>query len=160
MLAVACLTAIANGGCSGGDKTDMTTRPQSSERSPSVPLATDPAALIGKPQAQTLEMSAGPSTTRFTITALPPPQHTWDVHVDTPLTADVAVSIRTWYGQRLRVLDTTHDQASCEVQGERSVCSLAFPRLEAQRPGKWTVIVVKRSQPAARVRVEVIFNKE
>jgi hypothetical protein len=46
------------------------------------------------------------------------------------------------------------------VQGERSICSLAFPRLEAQRPGEWTVIVVKRSLPAARVRVEVIFNKQ
>jgi hypothetical protein len=162
VLAVACLTTIMSGGCSGGDgdKTSMTTGPEPSAPPSSVAMATDPAALIGKPQGQTLKMSAGPSTNRFTITALPPPQHTWDVNVEAPMTADVAVRIRTWYGQRLRVLDTTHDQTSCRVQGGRSVCSLAFPRLEAQRPGEWTVIVVKRSQPAALVRVEVIFNKE
>jgi hypothetical protein len=105
-------------------------------------------------------MSAGPSTARFGIIALSPPRHTWDVHVDAPITADVAVSIRTWYGQRLRVLDTTHDETSCEVQRQRSLCSLAFPRLEAQLPGEWTVIVVKRSVPAVRIRVEVIFNVE
>jgi hypothetical protein len=73
LLAVACITAIMSGGCSGRDKTSMTTGPELSQPSSSVPLATDPAALIREPQGQSLEMFAGHSTTRFTIPALPPP---------------------------------------------------------------------------------------
>jgi hypothetical protein len=159
VLAVACLTAFIGGGCSGGDKGSMPATPAPSG-STTTATAANPISLIGAPQGQTLEMPAGRSTAKFTITALPPPEHTWDVHVDAPSTADVAVRIRTWYGQPLRVLDTTHDPTSCDVKDARSVCSLAFPRLEAQRPGEWTVIVTKRSEPQARVRVEVIFNRE
>jgi hypothetical protein len=122
--------------------------------------ATQPADLVGTPQGQTLQLPVGGSTARFTVTALPPPEHTWDVHVDAPAAADVGVRIRTWYGQQLRVLDTTRDPTSCDVRSGRSFCSLAFPRLEAQRPGKWTVIVQKRSKPAADVRVEVTFNRD
>jgi hypothetical protein len=159
VLAVACLAAFLGGGCSGGDKGGMPTTPARSG-STTTATAADPAALIGRPQGQTLEMPVGRSTAKFTITALPPPEHTWDVYVDAPATADVAVRIRTWYGQPLRVLDTTHDPTSCHVKDARSVCSLAFPRLEAQRPGEWTAIVTKRSEPQARVRVEVVFNRE
>jgi hypothetical protein len=104
-------------------------------------------------------MPVGPSTARFEITALAPPRHTWDVRVAAPSDADVGARIRTWYGQRLRVLDSTRDRSSCRIEASRSVCSLAFPRLEVQRPGAWTVIVTKRSMPPARVRVTVIFNE-
>jgi hypothetical protein len=158
VLAVACLAVFIGGGCSGGDKRSMPATPAPSGSTTTA--AANPISLIGAPQGQTLEMPAGRSTAKFTITALPPPEHTWDVYVDAPATADVAVRIRTWYGQPLRVLDTTHDPTSCDVKDARSVCSLAFPRLEAQRPGEWTVIVTKRSEPQARVRVEVIFNRE
>ena len=158
VLALACLGAFI-GGCGRGDKGGMLTRPGPSEPTKSA-SALNPTALLGTPQGRTLEMPAGRSTARFTITALPPPEHSWDVHVDAPVAADVAVRIRTWYGQPLRVLDTTNDPTSCDVKGARSVCSLAFPRLEAQRPGEWTVVVTKRSGPQARVRVEVIFNNE
>jgi hypothetical protein len=159
VLAIACLAAFIAGGCSGGNNGGMPTTPIPSGATTTATAAT-PTSLVGTPQGQTLEMPAGRSTAKFTITALPPPEHTWDVYVDAPATADVAVRIRTWYGQPLRVLDTTHDPTSCDVQGARSVCSLAFPRLEAQRPGEWTVIVAKRSGPRARVRVEVTFNEE
>jgi hypothetical protein len=115
--------------------------------------------LVGEPQGRTLSMPAGASRAMFKIVALSPPEHTWDVRVEAPATADVSVRVRTWYGERLRVLDSTHDKTSCRPQGGRSVCLLAFPRLEAQRAGDWTVIVVKRSLRAARVRVEVIFNQ-
>jgi hypothetical protein len=158
MLTVACLAVLTGSGCTGGGEAGMPTAPRPSTSATSA-TATDPAALVGTPQGQTLQMPVGGATAKFTITALPPPEHTWDVRVDAPATADVAVRIRTWYGQRLRVLDTTHDPTSCDVQGARSVCSLAFPRLEAQRPGEWTVIVAKRSEPRARVRVEVIFSE-
>jgi hypothetical protein len=159
VLAVACLAAFIGGGCGGENNGGMPTTPVASESTITGTAAT-PSSLIGMPQGRTLELPAGPSTATFTITALPPPEHTWDVHVNAPATADIAVRVRTWYGQSLRVLDTTHDPTSCDMQGARSVCSLAFPRLEAQRPGEWTVIVTKRSELQARVRVKVIFNRD
>jgi hypothetical protein len=159
VLVVACVSAGLSG-CSEGDKVTMTSGSVTSETAVTASTATATAALIGHPQGQILAMPAERSTRRFTVTALPPAEHTWDVHVVAPADADVAVRIRTWYGQRLRVLDTTHDATSCEVHGARSVCSLAFPRLEAQRGGAWEVIVLKRSEAAAGVAVEVTFNKE
>lgn len=157
LLALACVAALSSG-CVGGEETSTSREP--SGPTSSEPIGTDPASLVGNVQSRTLELPNGVSRASFKITALPPPEHTWDVYVDAPTRADVAVRIRTWYGTRLRVLDSTDDKTSCDMQAGRSVCSLAFPRLEAQRPGEWTVIVVKRSQPAARVRVEVIFNQE
>lgn len=152
MLIPSCLVALLSGACERGNPAEGSSTAAVQQR--------DAAALVGKPQSQTIMMAAGPSTAHFAITAIAPPQHTWDVHVDAPTRADLAVRIRTWYGQRLRVLGTTRDRTSCEIRDRRSVCSMAFPRLEAQRSGKWTVIVVKRSLPPARVRVAVTFNEE
>jgi hypothetical protein len=115
--------------------------------------------LVGEAQGHSLEMNAGRSVVRFPITAPPPPEHTFDVYIEAPATADVGVRIRTWYGQRLTVLRSTRDRTSCSIRG-RHVCRLAFPRLEAQRPGEWTVVVIKRSRPPARVRVEVTFQRQ
>jgi hypothetical protein len=115
--------------------------------------------LVGEAQGHSLEMNRGRSVVRFPITALPPPEHTFDVYVEAPATADVGVRMRTWYGQRLSVLRSTRDRTSCSIRGRHVVCQLAFPRLEAQRPGEWTVVVIKRSRPPARVRVEVTFQR-
>jgi hypothetical protein len=116
--------------------------------------------LVGEAQGHSLEMNRGRSVVRFPITALPPPEHTFDVYVEAPATADVGVRMRTWYGQRLSVLRSTRDRTSCSIRERQVVCQLAFPRLEAQRPGEWTVVVIKRSRPPARVRVEVTFQRQ
>jgi hypothetical protein len=156
--ALACL-ALMMTACQSGNADEPPTSSSSAGVS-SIAVATDANALVGRRQGHSLEMATGRSVVRFPITALPPPRHTFAVYVEAPRLADVGVSIRTWYGQRLRVLGSTQHDESCTVQDHRSVCSLAFPRLEAQRPGEWTVIVVKRSKPAAQVRVEVTFNAE
>jgi hypothetical protein len=116
--------------------------------------------LVGEAQGHSLEMTGTRSVVRFPITAPPPPEHTFDVYIEAPATADVGVRIRTWYGQRLSVLRSTHDRTWCSPRGRHVVCRLAFPRLEVQRPGEWTVVVNKRSRPPARVRVEVTFQRQ
>jgi hypothetical protein len=156
-LAVGCLLVLLATGCdgeSGSAENSATGTTRSGEET------TKPESLVGVPQGKTLEMASGPTTARFAITALSPPDHTWDVEVDAPATADIAVRIVTWYGQRLRVLDSTRDKTSCRREGSRSHCALAFPRLEAQRAGTWTVVVEKRSQAKASVRMAVTFNSE
>lgn len=114
--------------------------------------------LEGKPQASVLRLGAGRSAARFTVTALNPPTHTYDVRVRTQSSADISVRIRTWYGQSLRVLDSVGDDLSCNVKRGHADCVSAFPALEAQRAGPWTVIVSKRSGPPVAVRVAVAFN--
>jgi hypothetical protein len=116
--------------------------------------------LVGEAQGHSLEMNPGRSVVRFPITAPPPPEHTFDVYIEAPATADVGVRIRTWYGQRLSVLTSTRDRTWCSIRWRHVICRLAFPRLEAQRPGEWTVVVIKRSRPPARVRVEVTFQRQ
>jgi hypothetical protein len=105
-------------------------------------------------------MARGHSTARFRITALPPAKHAFDVRVIAPTSADVRVRIRTWYGQLLHLLDSTRDKQSCEDRGNRLICLVLFPRLEAQRERQWTVIVTKRSTPRATTRVEVTFGDD
>jgi hypothetical protein len=106
-------------------------------------------------------MPTGASRASFRITALAPPRHTWDVRVvAAPVGTDIGIRIRTWYGQRFLVLDSTRDRESCRISGSRSVCVQAFPRLEAQRSGPWTVVITKRSAAPANVRVAVIFNED
>jgi hypothetical protein len=152
-LSVACSALLAVAGCeeSSGEPARVASAP---------PDVSTPAGLVGQLQARTLDLPAGRSSARFEITALAPSRHTWDMRVSAPAEADVGVWIRTWYGQRLRVLDSTRDRSSCRLAASRSVCSLAFPRLEAQRPGAWTVFVAKRSTQSAQVRVSLVFNAE
>jgi hypothetical protein len=115
-------------------------------------------ALEGKPQVGVLRLGDGPRSARFIVTALDPPTHTYDVRVNSVASADISVSVRTWYGQRLRVLDSIEEDRACRTRQGRVDCNFAFPALEAQRPGRWTVIVKKRSGPPATVRVAVTFN--
>jgi hypothetical protein len=76
-----------------------------------------------------------------------------------PAAADVGIRIRTWYGQIFRVVESTRrDRVSCERRGSQVSCLARFPALEAQRAGRWTVVVVKTSARPARVRVAVAFE--
>jgi hypothetical protein len=141
------------GGCGSGGGSHMATPPQ-----PAVARAPGATQLVGRPQAAVLWLAAGRSTAKFTITALAPREHTWDVTISAPAGADVEVHIVTWYGVSFSVLDTTRDRQSCATSRGRTVCVLRFPLLEAQRPGPWTVIARKRTAPAAAVRVQVTFH--
>jgi hypothetical protein len=143
------------GGCTWGNEE---TEPVSTTRS-ATDAATGPENLSGTPQGATFRMAPGRSTVRFKITALDPPTHVYDVRIVAPDSADIGVRIHTWYGTTLHVLGSTRDPDWCKVRRRRSVCQLSFPLLEAQRPGLWTVIVTKRSDAAATVKVAVTFRR-
>jgi hypothetical protein len=130
---------------------------------PSTPsTASTPPATTARTQpngaARRLRLPAGPAAARFAIRAPAPPSHTFTVRILAPLHADVAVWLQTWYGQRLDVLTSTHDRASCRAAAEQTVCLLRFPRLEAQRAGTWTVHAAKRSPRPAVVQITVTFQ--
>lgn len=116
--------------------------------------------LEGRAQIRHLRLSVGESSARFTITALAPPTHTFDVLVETAASADVSVYFKTWYGQTLGVQYSTQGAlaSNCIVTGTQMACLSHFPHLEAQRAGPWTVIASKRSGPPVTVRISITFH--
>ena len=106
---------------------------------PSTPTtATTPPATTARTQrnglARRLHLAAGPAAAQFAIHAPAPPSHTFTVRILAPRHADLAVWLQTWYGQRLDVLGSTHDRASCRTAVDQTVClldhTLARPRHE------------------------------
>lgn len=137
----------------GGAGHEAVTQVQRDARQPIEPLA-------DHPQVGLLHLRAGHWSAHFAITALSPPEHTYEVKIVAPARANVAVRIHTWYGVDLGIEDSTiKDKASCVLKGKRSVCDLLFPQLEAQRAGSWTVIATDRSRSAATVRIAVTFSR-
>jgi hypothetical protein len=116
--------------------------------------------VVGRPQAASLVLPAGRSSAQYRIMAPSPAEYGFDVTVIAPASAEVGVSIRTWYGAIFpSILTSTHDPASCRAHGSQDVCFERFPLLEAQRAGTWTVVASKRSGPAVTVRVAIVFAK-
>jgi hypothetical protein len=143
------LLLVVAGGCAWGDERAARNSPTRSGANATKAREN----YFGQSQGATLRMASGHSTARFKITALAPPTHVFDVRIVAPASADVRVRMRTSNGRLLRILDSTRIADWCQVRRSRSVCLLMFPLLEAQREGLWTVIVRKRSDPAATVRV-------
>jgi hypothetical protein len=80
------------------------------------------------------------------------------VRVSAPAATDVGVRIRTFYGTDLHVVGSTLRGDSCNTKQGQMACVFRFPALEAQRAGRWTVIVMKTSRPPASVAVKVTFK--
>jgi len=79
--------------------------------------------MDGPLQSASLALPAGRSSAQFRITAPSPAQYEFDVTVSAPASADIGVSIHTWYGAVLpSILDSTHDQAWCQVRGLQETC--------------------------------------
>lgn len=144
LTSAACVTSVVLAACGGGTVSSR----GSAKKEP----------LDGRPQIGVLSLHRGSASAGFTITALAPPRHTYDVQITAPARVNVAVRIHTWYGVDLGVVDSTHEPQWCKASGARSTCSLLFPELEAQRAGPWRVIASKRSGPAVVVRVAVTFS--
>ena len=148
-IAVGGLLTLSAAACTGGGATG---HPNGSSASP--------VGIIEKPQAASLSMSAGRSSVQYRIIAPDPARYAFDVTVTAPVSVDVGVSIRTWYGAILpSILDSSHDAGSCQARGSEDVCFERFPFLPAQRAGRWTVVVAKPSGPAATIRIAITFVK-
>ena len=75
-----------------------------------------------------------------------------------PVSVNVGVSIRTWYGAIFpSILASSHDADWCKARDSQDVCYEMFPLLPAQLAGSWTVIAAKQSGPAAMVRIVITF---
>ena len=105
-----------------------------------------------------VDLGAGRASGSFAIHAPDPRRNTFTVSLSAPAANDVSLAIRTWYGVRLQILTSSRDRGVCERHGSRVACLARFPSLEAQRPGRWTFVVAKRSGAAARVTVQVAFT--
>jgi hypothetical protein len=148
-MAVGGLLALSAAACTGGGAAG---HPAGTTASP--------VGVIGKPQAANLAMSAGRSSAQYGITAPDPARYAFDVAVTAPVSVDVGLSIRTWYGAILpSILDSSHDAGSCQRRGYDDACFERFPFLPAQRAGHWTVVAAKTSGPAATIRIVITFVK-
>jgi len=152
--AICLMVALAAAGCTIGGGNHR------SAPNPGTNPARTSAAAADRPQAASLALPAGRSSAQYRITAPSPAQYQFDVTVTAPASADIGVSIRTWYGAVLpSILDSTHDPAWCRIRGSQVACFEQFPLLPAQRAGTWTVVASKRSGPAATVDVTLAFGK-
>jgi hypothetical protein len=114
--------------------------------------------VVGRPQAAILHLAAGRSRASYEIVAPSPARYVYTVRVGAPVTSTIGVHIRTWYGERLSVLASSHGEG-CRPRGSMDVCVLRFPLLAAERAGAWRMIATKRSGPAADVRISVTFTR-
>ena len=147
--AVGVLLALCAAACTGGGATGHLAGSTAS-----------PVGSVGRPQAASLLMSVGRSSVQYGITAPDPARYAFDVAVTAPVSVDVGVSIRTWYGAIFpSILVSSHDAGACQLRGSEDVCFERFPFLPAQRAGRWTVVAAKQSGPAATIRIAITFVK-
>jgi hypothetical protein len=152
-MAVCGMLALAAGACTGGGGSARA--PQSHREH-----MTRTAAGVGRPQAASLMLPAGRSSARYRITAPSPAQYGFKVTVIAPAAASVSVNARTWYGAVLSILISTRDLREwCRRLGSQDICFERFPLLPAQRAGTWTIVASKHSEPAAVVRIAIMFAR-
>jgi hypothetical protein len=113
--------------------------------------------FVGRPQAAVLRLPRGRSTARFVITAVP--HDTWDVWISAPASADFEVNVLKSDGERLSLLEATHQREACAIAGTRSHCFLRFAIGANQTAGPWTVIAKKRTGPAIAMHIQITFYR-
>jgi hypothetical protein len=91
------------------------------------------------------------------ITAVP--HDTWDVRISAPASAEFEVDALKSDGERLSLLETTHQREACVITGTRLHCFLRFAVGTNQTPSSWTVIAKKRTGPATTMRVQITFYR-
>lgn len=116
-----------------------------------------------------LRLTKGRSTAQYTIIAPSPALYAFDVSTDMPRSATLRILLRTSYGVVLtageyrpnstRESSTANSESACSVHRARLTCIGHYPLLPAQKGGKWTVVVSKRSQAPASVRVGLTFYR-
>jgi hypothetical protein len=106
-----------------------------------------------------LALPAGRATRQYAIAAPSPAQYAFNVTLEMPTTASLALSIRTYYGAVFSLFDTREHREHCTVRGARLECALRYPVLPAQKAGRWSVVALKRSTSPVTVHVAVTFYR-
>ena len=159
-IAAAVIAAV----CACGGSGEPTTQTADTSSHGHSPL---PARLT--PQSAVLRLAEGRSTARYTIIAPSPARYAFDVSTDMPRSAALTILLRTSYGAVLTAGEyrpnatsessTANSESACSVHGPRLTCVGHYPLLPAQKAGKWTVVVSKRSRAPASVRVALTFYR-
>ncbi|MHB1468073.1 MAG: hypothetical protein ACYCU0_06735 [Solirubrobacteraceae bacterium] len=148
----AALVAVALGGCGGAGP--------SKARQPELQHAHggDIAAVYQHPQRARLSLRAGASSASYTITAPSPAHYGFNVTAALPTSANVSVRIETTPGRYLSMFASRTSRESCTAHSHGSAdCFGRYPLLASEPPGRWTVVVSKRSGPASTAEVAVAF---
>ncbi len=116
-----------------------------------------------------LRLTKGRSSGRYTIIAPSPALYAFDVSTDMPRSAALSILLRTSYGavftgpeyrpNATSESSRANSESACSVHGARLKCVGHYPLLPAQKGGNWTVVVSKRSQAPASVRVGLTFYR-
>jgi hypothetical protein len=125
----------------------------------STPVTARILAIPDHAQAARLRLPVGRTSARYEITAPSPARYGFNVRTVAPVGVAFSVNVRTWYGAVLSIYDTADVGSGCRVTAGVRSCLGRFPLLPAQRAGAWSVVVSKRSSPAATVAVAVTFVK-
>jgi hypothetical protein len=144
--------ALWIGGCGSAHSTASATQPKTASST-----RASLASLVGRPQGSVLRLEPGRSTARFVITAVP--HDTWDVRISAPESADFEVDVLKSDGERLSLLEATHQREACPITATRFHCFLRFAIGANQTPGPWTVIARKRTGPALTMRIQITFHR-
>ena len=144
--------ALSIVGCGSGHSTAPVPQPKIASSTPA-----SLGSLVGRPQEAVLRLAHGRSTARFVITAVP--HDTWDVRISAPASADFEVDVLKSDGERLSLLETTHQREACAITGTRLHCFLRFAVGANQAPGPWTVIAQKGTGPATTMRIQITFYR-
>ena len=116
-----------------------------------------------------LRLTKGRSAAQYSINAPSPARYAFDVSADMPRSAALTILLRTSYGAVLTAGEyrpnatsessTANSERACSVHGPRLTCIGHYPLLPAQKAGRWAVVVSKRSQAPASVRVALSFYR-
>jgi hypothetical protein len=144
--------ALLIGSCGSSHSTASAPQPKTAISTPA-----SFGSFVGRPQEAVLRLPRGRSTARFQITAVP--HDTWDVRITAPASADFEVDALKSDGERLSLLETTHQREACAITGTRVHCLLRFAIGANQTPGRWTVIAEKHTGPATTIRIQITFHR-
>jgi len=106
---------------------------------------------------RTIRLPAGPATRRTNITA-PPGRNAFHAYVVVPGRADVTVRIVTASVRGLELVDSTTRFGRCGVRPPLRLCYVRIAKAAAPPGGGWTLVVTKRSERPAVVRVDLGFR--
>jgi hypothetical protein len=144
--------ALLIGSCGSSHSTASAPQPKTAVSTPA-----SFGSFVVRPQEAVLRLARGRSTARFEITAVP--HDTWDVRITAPASADFEVDALKSDGERLSLLETTHQREVCATTSRRVHCFMRFAVGANQTPGRWTVIAKKHTGPATTMRIQITFHR-
>jgi len=106
---------------------------------------------------RTMRLPAGPATGRTNLAA-PRGRRPFHAYIVVPGRTDARVHIVTSSGRRLQLVDSTTRFGRCGVRPPLRLCYVRIAKRTAPPGGRWTLVVTKRSERPAVVRVDFGFG--